>query len=151
MPVSVVVAASALSLMMSARVAQLALAFDAGTPAGRLMTGFMQLGIGGLILAGLLLRNRLAWQWGRVAAVLGFVALGFVLWAYVSRMAPWDTLPVVLILAQLVPVAAIFFALGTESAREHFRLRCPQCSAFTSRAANFLFTKAVCDTCNTTW
>ncbi len=57
----------------------------------------------------------------------------------------------VLLIAQIAPLVAVFIALGTASARGFFRLECPKCRQFTSRAADFLFTRAKCGGCGTVW
>jgi hypothetical protein len=103
----------------------------------------------GLIAYGFVRRHRLAWQWGRLAA-LGLASLETIM--VVAAMirfgvsARWLTL-----LALAVPFYAIGLALGRPSAREWFGLVCPACGAHRARAADFLFQKARCQGCNYEW
>ena len=45
----------------------------------------------------------------------------------------------------------MFFALGTDEARQYFRLVCPQCGRSRSRGGNFLHTQAICRNCKAAW
>jgi len=57
----------------------------------------------------------------------------------------------ILMALQGVPLFPMFFALGTVGAREHFRVICPQCGHTKVKGGDFLFTKAICRKCNTSW
>jgi len=152
MPVAVVLASSALSLTIAARAALLIVAMAEVPAEAPIIQGALQLGIGSLILCGFLWRQRLAWQWGRVATALGFVLLAVMLFAL--GRAPsvrWTSVPFLLTVLQAAPLPVIFFALGTESACDWFRLRCATCQRLSSVSADFLFTRARCLWCRTTW
>ncbi|MBI3909541.1 MAG: hypothetical protein HY320_01240 [Armatimonadetes bacterium] len=109
-----------------------------------------------LLLWGFVVGHRLAWQWGRVLVFLGAVLLTIatvVAFSVVSiPEAAWLALGLGLfLLIQVVLAYVIFFALGTPSARQHFRLICPSCGAATVRAADFFFNKAKCKSCGRVW
>lgn len=112
--------------------------------------------IGGLILWGLIVGHRLAWQWGRVLAMLGAVLM--VLLAVVTlaggsqEFSP--TVRVVMGAVAFVFSACLFtitFSLGTARAKEYFQLRCASCGRFTSAAGDFFFNTAKCKRCGNKW
>jgi len=106
-----------------------------------------------LILLGIAMGHRLAWQWGRLFGLFGAVVLTV---AAVSAFRQANGRPefivvAVLVALQGVPLFPMFFALGTRGAKQHFRLICPQCGHARPKAANFLFTKAICRKCGESW
>lgn len=62
-----------------------------------------------------------------------------------ASLVPW------VLISGVFAVSYVFFALGTTGAKEWFGLKCPGCGRLTSRAADFLFRRARCVACNTTW
>jgi hypothetical protein len=115
--------------------------------------------LGLFTLWGILVGHRLAWQWGRLlglfAAVIYTLVIGLSLTGsiIVERGIPDSSryLVYVILIATTLCLYVIYFAMGTTSAREYFRLRCPQCTQFTSTSADFFFNKAKCNGCKTVW
>lgn len=106
-----------------------------------------------LILVGIIKRQRLAWQWGRMLGLLGAVTLTF---AAVSAFVNYAEQPGVLIFAILlalqgIPLFPMFFALGTRQAKEHFRIICPECGNSKVIGGNFFYTKVICRKCKASW
>ena len=161
MPASVVVAIVAMSILLALELALGILSLVAGTlnpeQLGRaLIQVISTIVIGGLILWGLIVGHRLAWQWGRVLAMLGAVLA--VILAIITFAAPAnDFTPAArFILGGVAFIASgclftITFSLGTRPAKEYFRLRCPSCGRFTSAAADFFFNTAKCKRCGNKW
>lgn len=151
MNVSILVAAVAIGLMVFARLFMGVLALLAGQVS--LAGVVIPVAVALLILYGIVMGQRLAWQWGRLLGLLGGIMLTLAA-VGVFRNANGD--PGILIAGGLlalqgVPLFPMFFALGTKGAREHFRLTCPQCGAAKPKGANFLFTEACCRKCNARW
>lgn len=109
--------------------------------------------LGVLILVGIIVGQRLAWQWGRLLGLFGGVTLSLTAVGALSQAAeePGYLIVGVLLLMQGVPLFPMFFALGTDGAKRHFRLICPQCGSRKPKSGNFLFTKAVCKKCGAQW
>jgi predicted Zn finger-like uncharacterized protein len=112
--------------------------------------------IGGLILWGLIAGHRLAWQWGRILGLLAaiFLLLGALLLLSEAKnaivpMAAYIGAGLILFMSGCLFIIAI--ALGTDSARMHFGLRCPECRRFTSAAGDFFFNTAKCKRCDIEW
>ena len=109
-----------------------------------------------LILWGLIVGHRLAWQWGRILGLLAALLFTFSAIVMFSQSSA-SPAPLVLILTGITLVVqalclyTIFFSLGRPSAREHFRLRCPSCGKLTSSAADFFFNRAKCKACQNVW
>lgn len=106
-----------------------------------------------LVLVGIIRGHRLAWQWGRMLALLGAIILTLAALAALAHASEQPAvLPVAILVAlQGAPLFAVFFALGTQGAKEHFRLICPECGSTKARGGNFLFTKAICRKCKAAW
>ena len=106
-----------------------------------------------LILVGIIKGHRLAWQWGRLLALLGAIILTLAALGALARAREQPAmLPVaILVFLQGAPLFAVFFAMCTQGAKEHFRLICPECGSAKAKGGNFLFTKAVCRKCKATW
>jgi hypothetical protein len=112
--------------------------------------------LGALILWGVIVGHRLAWQWGRFLGILAavlFTVLGiFVFTGGPARVpVPARVLAGSILMVQAFCVYTIFFSLGRPSARQHFNLRCPSCGKFTSAAADFFFNRAKCKACQNVW
>jgi hypothetical protein len=151
MHVSILVAAISVGIMVFARLFMGVLVFlggDVSIPAV-----LIPIAVAVLILLGIVMGHRLAWQWGRLLGLLGGVLLTLAAVGVLAKMAEEPALVVAgaLLLLQGVPLFPMFFALGTQGAREHFRLICPQCGHSRPKAGNFLFTKALCRKCGTLW
>jgi hypothetical protein len=101
-----------------------------------------------LIAVGLVARDRLAWQWGRLIPMLFAVLMAVIAVTAVGRRPDWwMALPVLF----LVPAVVVVISLGRTSARAWFRLVCPTCGGIRAKAADFLFRRARCSTCGTVW
>ena len=117
----------------------------------------VSMGLQLLILWGMIVGHRLAWQWGRILGILAAVLLtigavtSFVGTAAAQVPAWVRLLAGSIVMLQAVCLYTIFFALGRPSAKQHFNLRCPSCGKFTGAAADFFFNRAKCKTCSTVW
>jgi predicted Zn finger-like uncharacterized protein len=112
--------------------------------------------ISGLVLWGLIARHRLAWQWGRILAMLGAILMVIALIIVVAAPRPEDPPAVRIIGAGIAFVFSsglftISISLGIASAKRYFGLRCPSCGRFTSQAADFFFNRAKCRRCDEVW
>ncbi|MBI1903844.1 MAG: hypothetical protein HYS13_22300 [Planctomycetia bacterium] len=109
--------------------------------------------VGILVVVGLIRGHRLAWQWGRVLAILGVLLLGIA--AAVAAATNFAAGARALLFADVAVSGALllttFFALGRPSARRYFRLVCPQCGRATGSAADFWFRLAQCRQCRIRW
>jgi len=101
-----------------------------------------------LILFGLVRRDRLAWQWGRIVPLL-FAAFTLVMVLTARGPAPAAFVAVPLLL--FVPALAITVSLGRPSARAWFRLVCPACGGDGTRPRDVLFRRARCLRCGNVW
>ena len=148
---SVLVAAVAIGLMVFARMFMGVLGLLAGRVS--LAAVVLPVAVALLILYGIVMGQRLAWQWGRLLGLLGGIILTLAAVGAFTKAhgepGPWIVGS--LLALQGLPLSPMFFALGTKSAREHFRLTCPQCGAGKPKGGNFLFTQAVCRKCDTRW
>jgi hypothetical protein len=151
MNASILVAVISVAIMVLARLVMGGLAFLSGRVPIASIT--IPIGLGILILVGIILGQRLAWQWGRLLGLFGGIVLSLAAFGALARAgeAPGLVIVGVLLLMQGVPLFPMFFALGTQGARRHFRLICPQCGSSKPRGGNFLFTKAICRDCGTSW
>ena len=147
----IVVAVVSVSIMIIARIIMGGLALLSGQVS--LLSILIPITLAFLILAGIITRQRLAWQWGRMLGLLGAIVLTFS--AIVTGMQipenPALIIVVIFIAMQGVPLFPMFFALGTVGAKEHFRVICPGCGKSKVKGGNFLFTKVVCRKCNAHW
>lgn len=159
MPSSVVLAIIALCIMLGLQLINAVMALTVAPPellARMLVQTVVGIVLGGLILWGLITGHRLAWQWGRIAGLLGAILAGIVGMVAIAGGQPGDSAAVRLLMALVFLTIStclfiITFSLGTRSARLHFRLRCPSCGRFTSSAADFFFNMAKCKRCKEVW
>lgn len=103
-----------------------------------------------LLLYGFVKGHRLAWQWGRIAGLVGLgVALVVpVLVLLGARDARGSQAVIAFTAIGIgVPLAVIALLLGRPEVRDWFRLTCPVCQGRSVRSADFLFTKARCRGC----
>ncbi|MHC4659208.1 MAG: hypothetical protein ACYS83_08535 [Planctomycetota bacterium] len=148
---SILVAAVSVGIMLLSRAVMGGLALVSGTAS---VPGILiPLVVAVLILVGIINGHRLAWQWGRVLGLFSAVVLSLVAVAALANAKgqPGRLLVGLLVALQGVPLFAMFFALGTQGAKEHFRLICPECGSTKAKGGNFLFTKAVCKKCKVSW
>lgn len=148
---SILVAAISVGIMVFARLFMGVLALTTG--GASIPAVLLPVAIAVLILLGIVMGHRLAWQWGRLLGLVGGVILSL---AAVGALAQSGEQPGLLIVGVLlalqgVPLFPMFFALGTRGAREHFRLICPQCGSAKPKGGDFLFTRAVCRKCKASW
>jgi hypothetical protein len=151
MKISILIAATAIGLMVFARIFMGVLALVAGQAS--IVAVVLPVAVALLIMYGIVMGKRLAWQWGRLLGLLGGIILTL---AAVGAFANAEGDPTTMIAGGLlalqgIPLFPMFFALGTKGAREHFRLTCPQCGAGKPKGGNFLFTEALCRKCGTRW
>ena len=158
MPASVIAAVAALAVSLSAEFALRALAMTRDPTSVTLAyTTLASTAVGLLILWGMIVGNRLAWQWGRLLGVLAAIVLTIVTLAAFSEVRKANSLTPALILGvgfpllEAVCLYTIFFALGRPSAKRYFRLECPSCGQFTNTANDFLFAQAKCRACRKVW
>ena len=103
-----------------------------------------------LLLYGFVKRHRLAWQWGRIAGLVGLaVAVAVPVLVLMGAQDARGSQAVVAFTAAGIglPLAVIALLLGRPEVRDWFRLTCPVCQGRTVRSADFLFTKARCRGC----
>jgi predicted Zn finger-like uncharacterized protein len=161
MPGSVIIAVVAMGIMLAMELTLSLLVLAVGNlPPDRLggVLGRMAVSVvlGGLVLWGLIVGHRLAWQWGRILGLLG--ALLMLLAGVVTLTAgpPQNSSLAKLVIGgiSLFVSACLFtivFSLASRSAKIYFALRCPECGKFTSAAADFFFNKAKCKNCGEIW
>jgi hypothetical protein len=151
MNLSILIAAVSAGIMVFARMFLGVLAFVQGNASvGGVL---IPVAIALLILVGITMRARLAWQWGRLLGLFGGIVLtvGAVSVLLQAQGRPYALGAGVLLGLQGLPLFPMFFALGTREARAHFRLICPQCGQSRPKGGNFLYTRAVCKACQTAW
>ncbi len=151
MNVSILIAAVAIGLMVFARLFMGVLALLAGQAS--IAAVLLPVAVALLILYGIVMGQRLAWQWGRLLGLFGGIVLTLAAVGAFSNAngEPGMLIAGGLLMLQGVPLFPMFFALGTKGAREHFRLSCPNCGAAKPKGGNFLFTEAVCRKCDERW
>lgn len=119
-----------------------------------LQLNFVGIVVGILLILGVIKRQALAWQWGRVIPViyLAFIFISIIfLFPYKDRAGPL-TLMIYGVYAILIALLlAIPILLSRKNAKKYFRLRCPKCSSYKVKAASFLFNKRKCRDCQTLW
>jgi hypothetical protein len=106
-----------------------------------------------IILAGVILGSRLAWQWGRFLGLVWGAIIILVLINVLQDMvkelkALVEAWPVVL---QAIALVFFLLALSTRGAKEHFGLVCPECGSDKAKPGNFVFTKVICLECKAVW
>src|SRR5262245_33937833 len=137
MPGSVIVAVIAMCVMLVMELSLSLLVLLLGNlPPDRLGGIFARMFIsgvlGGLVLWGLIVGHRLAWQWGRVLGLLGAILTLLVGIVALTAGPPQNNSLAQFIIAgvSLFVSACLFtivFALGSRSAKVYFALRCPGC------------------------
>jgi len=151
MNASILVAAISVGVMVFARLLMGVLAL--GTGGASIPGVLLPIVVAVLIFWGIVAGHRLAWQWGRLLGLVGGILLTFAAVGVFSR-ADGQAGPLIvgtLVALQGIPLFPLFFALGTPQARQYFRLVCPQCGSSKPQGGNFLFSKAICKKCKTTW
>ncbi len=102
--------------------------------------------VGALLLWGILVRNRLAWQWARLGAglraILGTVAIA----KNAADILSSESIGILLV---IIPYWTVVFSMGSKSAKTYFNLVCPSCGQLRGRAADFFFRRAKCGPCKT--
>jgi len=103
-----------------------------------------------LLLYGFVKGHRLAWQWGRIAGLVGLgVAVAVPVLVLMGAQDARGSQAVVAFTAIGIglPLGLIALLLGRPEVRDWFRLTCPVCQGRNVRSADFLFTKARCRGC----
>ena len=161
MPGSVIAAIASMCVVLALEFLLSLLVLVLGNlPPDKLGQVFVRMGVGvvfgGLILWGLIVGHRLAWQWGRVLGLLGAILMllaGIV--ALTAGPAQGNPLARFMVAGVSLVVSGclftIVFSLGCRSAKKYFALRCPECGKFTSAAADFFFNRAKCKSCGEIW
>ena len=148
---SIIVAIVSVSIMVAARIIMGGLALLSGEVS--ILRILFPVLVAVLILVGIIKRQRLAWQWGRLLGLVGAIILTF---AAVGAFINYADQPGILIFAILIalqgiPLFPMFFALGTQQAKEYFHIICPECGNTKVRGGNFFYTKVICRKCNASW
>jgi hypothetical protein len=139
----IVVAAVAMSIIIIFSIYSSIISQDFGP------SSFLRLSIQFLLLFGLIKGHRLVWQWGRLLTILAFVGILLSTIMIVSNGGSFaNAIPFLFI---GVPALIIFISFGTHSAKEHFRLICPNCANVKAKSNDFLFNNAKCKKCNHVW
>jgi hypothetical protein len=148
---SIIVAVVSVSIMVVARIIMGLLALSSGEVSP--IRIIIPIALAVLILVGIIKGHRLAWQWGRMLGLLGGIILTLAAVGVFANAAEHPELILFggLLALQGVPLFPMFFALGSDGAKEHFRVICPNCGKSKVKSGDFLFTKAVCRECNTAW
>jgi predicted Zn finger-like uncharacterized protein len=158
-PSSVVLAIAAMSVLLLLECGLFVMVFLAGNLSefqvvGRVGQIVFSGVLGGLILWGLVVGHRLAWQWGRILGMLGAILFALVCVAAVTNTGDQGSSAYITAAIFFVISACLFtiaFSLGTATAKQHFGLRCPSCGRFTSTAGDFVFNTARCRHCSKVW
>jgi hypothetical protein len=129
---SIIVAAVAMSIIISFSIYSSIISQDFSPGS------FLRLSIQFLLLFGLIKGNRLVWQWGRLLTILAFVGILLATIMIVSKGGSFaHAIP---FLFYGVPALIIFISFGTHSAKEHFRLVCPNCANVKAKSNDFILT-----------
>ena len=103
-----------------------------------------------LILIGVIKGQRLAWQWGMVFGLLGAIFASSQ--AYdIHTIYPQAWQLTALFSTQAAALFVLFMVLASGAGKQHFRLQCPSCGSKRVKAANFLYSKAICKKCAHCW
>jgi hypothetical protein len=151
MPASVVVASVAVWLITAANGLTVLVRFLRGAGLAPLQAIGLVVGI--LVIIGFARRDRLAWQWGRLAALVGFA---FNVAFLIIVISIGESVPVLMMVvlvfvgAAVILRLALYVSLTRRSAREYFRLFCPECGG-SAKAADFWYDKARCKSCGHVW
>jgi hypothetical protein len=150
MPVSVIVAAVALWVIVGCNILAAVGSIIVGDVQPVPVVGTI---VGLLVLVGFLKRDRLAWQWGRITSLFGVLIYGaflpFVLAAQ-EEILLFAIVVTVFVGAGFALRLALLISLSMRSAKEHFQMFCPECGRL-GRAADFLYDKAKCPSCDHVW
>jgi len=151
MRTSILIAVLSVGMMLFARLLMAALVLMGG--GASIPAVLVPIVVAALILVGIVTGYRLAWQWGRLLGLVGGILLTLTAIGVFAKAGgrPGPLIVGSLVTLQGVPLFPMFFALGTQGARQHFRLICPQCGRSKPKGGNFLFTKAICKKCKATW
>jgi hypothetical protein len=104
----------------------------------------------GIVLLGLIRKNRIAWQYGRLICFVTAVLVPFLTSRHLEGNAGIIGL-VLLVLLVSIPAFAIAISLGRPSARTYFGLACPQCGSVKTKAGDLFFKKIKCKVCGHLW
>jgi hypothetical protein len=154
-PISVLVAlvAGALAVLMEllARLAMIG-------PSGNILSYLFRTWVAFLIVwVGLLLGSRRAWRLTRLGAIIAAYiitssTLNYQIQKWQANSSPseiaWGLLRLVL---QGIPLLVVFLALGTRSAREYFRMVCPDCGSAATVLSGRTLSRARCRNCEREW
>jgi len=154
-PISVLVAlvAGALTVFMEL-LAKLAIG---GIPGNPWLFPFRSWFIFLIVWLGLFFGGRRSWRVTRIGAIVAAYlitnsTLNFQVGKWQADSSPaelaWGMLRLVL---QSVPLLIVFLALGTRSAREYFRMVCPDCGSAVTVLCGFTLSRARCRNCEREW
>ncbi len=104
-----------------------------------------------VILAYVLLGNRLAWQWGRYAAFGTVILIPLITLVNIGNKPSIFTDLAAQVIVMVLPAFLIALALGRPSARVFFRLVCPACQSQSVKPADFFFRRVKCKKCVNVW
>lgn len=160
MPASVIVAIVATVVVFGAQILLGLIAALLGNTQS-VLTPIYTAAIAAPIVYGIVRGDRLAWQWGRLLAVLGASVAIMLSATYLIATANGTITPVAasaapamagfLFCFTALPMLTIHCALGTPDSRAHFGLVCPSCGGMKVGAADFLFGRCRCRNCRHLW
>ena len=151
MKTPIIIAVVSVSFMFIVKVIAAATTFMAGQ--ATIIKTLLPVIISLLILIGIVKGYRLAWQWGRIIGLIWAIIMAIIAYSVFAEIPenPEMLFFAILITFQEILLLSMFFALGTNAAKEHFHIICPDCGKSKVKGGNFLFTKVICRECNATW
>ena len=145
MPLSVLIAIVCLVAMQLSRLTMFSMGEMESKQVTQLWVGLV---IGTLVLVGLLLRNRLAWQWGMVFGTLGaivslLVLAGLAALEVQAWVMMWMAVETGMIIGMVV-------CLALAPSRTYFGVTCPKCGG-AGKPKDFVFHRVRCKRCGAEW
>ena len=111
--------------------------------------------LAGALAVAMLVRQRLAWQWGRLVGALGggllFFASSIPLVVSLKAGAAADVLSAGAPMVVSFLMMGMCYAMSRRAALEYFDLICPACGEESTKADDFFFSTVRCTACRTRW
>ncbi len=135
MNASIIIAEVSVGIMVFARLFMGVLVFLSGSVS--VLAVVLPVAVAVLILIGILMGQRLAWQWGRLLGLFGAISLTLGAYGAFVRAGrqPEYTVLAVLLALQGLPLFPMFFALGTRGRESTSGSSVPSAAAPSPRAA----------------
>ena len=153
MKTPIVVAIVALAVLIVWELVAMPIAIGRGFSVGYVTAGVvLRVAINAAFVAGIARSRRLAWQGVRFFSMFAAVLTSMAAVQYYVTLIEYERSVIGFLGLLLYPLCSytIFFSLGTKGAKEHFRLKCPNCGG-KAKAANLFYTKAMCKSCGNIW